>query len=140
VPPRFAAGAAAHERSWHIKTITVFTRSYRPFIMGGNVNAPVSADVEASGPFDLGQGFSGYLVVAPNGKTFVAEAESGGFVGPTIAEVKADIASCDDIAMMRTQVKENTAYGKAAQKMPAYKFWALLKCSAGGADPKPKKE
>jgi hypothetical protein len=73
----------------------IWTRAYRPFLMGGNVNAPIICDVPVSGPFDIGGGQQGYLAVSPKGHTFVAESVTGAIVGSTIKDVKTDIATAD---------------------------------------------
>lgn len=85
--------------------LTIWTRAYSPFIMGGNVNAPIKTKVEAGDKFDIGKGFEAYLVVSPKGKTHVVDAITGAFVGTTIDEVRADVAE-GDIKVMRKQIND----------------------------------
>ena len=112
-----------------LKDVDVWTAAYTPFIMGGDVNAPILTTVPAAGPFDLGRGFKGYLVTAPSGKTFVAEATTGAFVGPTIESVKKDIAKCTDIMLMKMQVSEAAELKKKARRVAPERFWTGLKAN-----------
>ncbi len=107
--------------------IRVFTKAYRPFIMGGDCHAPIAAEVEALGPHDLGKGFQGYLVTSPSGKTHVAEATTGGFVGESLDAVRQDVAGCDDVAMMQGQVAMAAEKAKSAELLPPDEFWSYFK-------------
>ena len=108
-------------------TVRVWTLEYVPFIMGGAVHQPVATEVEPQGEYDLGKGFKGYLIVAPNGKTFVAEKTTGAFVGPTVEAVRKDIADCKDIELMEKQVVEAREKVKFSRIIPTKEFWKLLK-------------
>lgn len=105
--------------------IKIWTAAYMPFILGGDVYQPLFCEVEAQGPIDLGRGYKGYLVLAPDGSTVVAESTSGGLVGPTIQEVRADIKS-GSIAVMRKQVEEAVEKGKTARPIAPEEFWTLM--------------
>ena len=109
-----------------MKKIKVWTRSYRPFILGGDVNAPVASMVEAQGPFPLGKGYKGYLIVAPNGKTWVAESTTGALVGPTLDEVRADIKAAKP-SVMKAQIEDAKIQVEKAYLVPAKEFWTKLK-------------
>lgn len=104
----------------------IWTVGYRPFIMGGNVNAPVCIETEATGPFDLGKGWKGYVVVAPSGKTFVAESITGAIVGSTIEEVRADVATAAESIMIR-QIEDAKKRAAEAEAVSADVFWRQLK-------------
>jgi len=108
--------------------IKVFTLGYFPFIMGGNVWQEICIDVEADGPYDIGKGYKGYVVTAPNGKTFVAEATSGALVGPDIKTVKEDI-SIGEQKMMDKQVAQAVEQSKKAKTLSSDEFWKMLKCN-----------
>lgn len=82
----------------------LWTRGYRPFIMGGNVNAPLGVEIEVL-PVDLGKKFKGYIAVTPKGKTMIAEATTGAIVGTSLEEVKKDIQE-GDLKTMKQQVKD----------------------------------
>src|ERR1035437_5919283 len=110
-----------------LSEIDVWTEAYTPFLMGGDVHAPLLTTVPAAGPFDLGKGFKGDLVTAPNGKTFVAEATTGAFVGPTIESVKKDVAGCNDIMMMKHKVFDAAELKKKARRVAPERFWSGLK-------------
>jgi hypothetical protein len=106
--------------------IKVYTIGYFPFIMGGNVHQPISCEVEAKGPFELGDGYKGYLVQHPNGDTYVAEESSGGFVGPNLKLVRKDIKEGDK-SIMAKQVVDAVLDSLTARIMPANEFWEMLK-------------
>lgn len=114
--------------------ILVWTVGHDPFVMGGAVNYVLKTKVEATGPHKLGKGYKGYLVTAPNGKTFVAEAETGAFVGPTLESVAKDIAAADK-AVMEQQIADakvffNDDWHQRAEATPE-EFWTKLKCLKG---------
>lgn len=105
----------------------VYTESYQPFRMGGPY-IPIAIDVEPTrGPIDIGCGYKAYVVMAPNGTTFVAEAITGAFVGPNIRQVRRDIKTGDP-AMMKQQIKEAKERMKHAETVSQDKFWAMLRC------------
>lgn len=106
--------------------LTVWTAAYSPFMMGGNVNAPIKTEVEAGDKFDIGKGFEAYLVVSPKGKTHVVEAKTGAFVGTTIDEVKADICA-GDMKVMRKQIKAAREEFKKAIPLTNDEFWGRFR-------------
>jgi hypothetical protein len=107
--------------------LRIWVPCYRPFMMGGNVRQPIATKVEAEGPFDLGKGFEGYLVVNPrSGKMHVACAISGGLVGSSIKEVRDDIAA-GELKMMKAQVAKAKAVGDEAENLTPDMFWSLWK-------------
>jgi len=108
--------------------VKVFTLGYFPFTMGGDVWQPICIEVEADGPHDLGDGYKGYVVTAPNGRTFIAEATSGAFVGPDLETVKTDI-QLGDKEMMTKQVAAAVKQSKQAKDLTPEKFWSMLKCN-----------
>ena len=105
----------------------VFTIGYFPFLMGGYPYQPISCEVEADGPHSIGKGYKGYVVTAPNGKTFVAEATSGAFVGPDLKTVREDIKLGEKKTMAK-QVADAVEQGKGAKELTPDKFWGMLKC------------
>lgn len=104
----------------------IWTTNYRPFIMGGDVNAPVMADVPVSGPFDVGKGFTAYLAVSPSGRTFVAESITGAIVGSTIKQVCADIIEGEK-SVMDKQIKDAEKLVKRAYITEPDELWKRLK-------------
>jgi len=105
----------------------VFTMDYVPFVMGGKVWQPMCCEVEADGPHDLGDGYQGFVVTAPNGTTFIAEATSGAFVGPDLKAVKKDIKTGDK-SIMAEQVASAVTEMKMAKDVEPDYFWQKLKC------------
>jgi hypothetical protein len=104
----------------------IWTNGYRPFIMGGDVNAPVFCDVPVDGPFDLGKGYEGFLAVSPSGRTFVAESITGAIVGSTVAEVRKDVTTADE-AIMKEQIAEAQKRVRRAERVSPADFWRMLK-------------
>jgi len=107
--------------------LKVFTVGYFPFTMGGNVWRPICCEVEVDGPHDIGKGYKGYVVTAPNGKTFIAEATSGAFVGPDLKTVKEDITLGEKNVMVE-QVAKAVEQSKGAKEITPDEFWGMLKC------------
>jgi hypothetical protein len=107
------------------KKIKMWTQAYRPFILGGNVHAPLACKVLASGPYDLGKGYTGYLALSPQGKSYIVESTTGGIVGNTIEEVRADIKDAH-VGVMRKQIAEALEQAKKAHVIPENEFWAYM--------------
>jgi F420-0:gamma-glutamyl ligase-like protein len=106
--------------------VKVWTMGYFPFTVGGNVWQPIKAEVEATGPHELGKGFKGYLCTSPSGRTKVAEASTGAIVGDTLIDVMKDIADCDDIEFMNKQVRDATREMKQGHDLTTEDFWNRL--------------
>ena len=106
----------------------VWTWKYEPFQlgpMGGKpCQRPVVTNVGCTGPYDLGQGFVGYLAEAPDGTTVVIEDESCGIVGSEIEEVRGDVARAT-AEEMREQIKEARGFGERAEMLTVDEFWML---------------
>ena len=107
--------------------IRIWTEAYRPFTMGGDVRRPVATEVVASGLLNLGGGYKGYVVKAPNGETRVVEATSGAIVGLTLAEVMDDIREASP-EVMRTQIANARERAKKADTVDEAEFWRLMRC------------
>lgn len=103
----------------------IWTEAYRPWIMGGDCNAPIVCDVPVDGPFDLG-GFQCFLATSPSGKTFVAEGITGAIVGPTIEAVCSDIEAADE-AIVEEQIAHAKIRVLRADTVSWKVFWRLLR-------------
>ena len=108
--------------------VKVYTLEYCPFVMGGEVWQPMATEVEADGPHDIGKGFEAYVVTAPNGKTFVAEKESGAFIGPDLKTVSGDI-KIGELKSMKKQVEDAKLQMAKAKTVTNEYFWKKLKCA-----------
>ncbi len=106
--------------------ITIWTRAYRPFIMGGDVNQPVCCDVQAEGPFRIGKGYQAYVVTKPSGAQTVAEATTGALIGPSLASVRSDMKTAK-LSVVRDQVAGAAVEGRSAVKLPAAQFWKMFR-------------
>lgn len=117
----------------------IWTLEYRPFVMGGSVWGPMCTDVPlfdekvgqpegfARGPYDIGKGRTGYVVNAPNGKTFIAEGETGALVGPDLDSVRADVKQADE-SIIREQMKIAHRQASLARHVTPEEFWRKLDC------------
>ena len=114
-------------RKYRLRTCVryVWTRVYRPFTMGGDVDRIISAKLPMLGPYDLGQGYKGYLLTSPRGETMVVEAISGGTVGPDIDSVRNDVLN-SDAQIMDKQVQSARLEGLTAEKEHPDQFWKAL--------------
>lgn len=96
---------------------------------GRPIYYPLVAKIECKGPYDLGKGQKGYLVVAPNGKTFVAEATTGAFIGKDIKSVQEDVASTTaDVCNQQVADAAKELKRKDVKTVDADEFWRRLKC------------
>lgn len=100
----------------------VWTEAYSPFIMGGDVRAPIGAEVEAGEPINLG-GVSVCVVHSPAGRTFIAEASTGAFVGTSLGMVKKDLSAADP-TVIKKQLKDAAERAKKVRWLDTDKFWA----------------
>lgn len=112
-----------HER----ETMIVWTESYRPFVMGGKTHVPIGTELtkkQLGRKCKLGKGFFGYVVSSPvTGNTHVIESTTGAFVGTNLAEVRAAIAECTDIEIMKVQIAEGLERKLKVELMKPKEFW-----------------
>ena len=109
--------------------IRVWARSYHPFTMGGDCNAPIYIKVTEYQRVDLGKGFVGYLVTSPSGYDVIVDAVSGGIVGSDLYEVRDDVSACDDIDLMKRQTEKQREIGLTANLVEEEEFWKLWEAS-----------
>lgn len=111
--------------------VTVWTLTYHPFVMGGKTWQETKAEVEAYGPYDLGQGYFGYVFSSKEGKWHVAESTTGALVGAgiTIAaalkDVRNDIGHGDP-EVMKGQVEKAKRDLESARSMETEEFLRIL--------------
>jgi hypothetical protein len=105
----------------------VWKQSYRPFLLGGNLRAPMSATLPVMGPFDLGGGYQGFLALHPeNNSTYVVESITGGIVGSSLEAVRNDIATAKT-EVMEKQIEDAKKQVAEAYTVSAVDFWRSLK-------------
>lgn len=105
--------------------LRIWTEAYRPFVMGGDVHAPVATEVEVGAPVTV-SGVDLYVVPSPlTGETHVAEGSTGALVGTSLKEVMADIAAADP-RVMADQLKEAAVRAREADAVSPKSFWKLL--------------
>ncbi len=103
----------------------IWTEAYRPF-MGGDVNAPISTEVEVGERIDVGSGFYAYEIESPSGDTYVVESETGALIGASILNVVCDIAEgCPEV--MAEQIEAAKERVKKAKSLSNKKFWSMFK-------------
>lgn len=104
----------------------VWTEAYTPFIMGGDVNAPIATEVEVGEPIHLDHGIIVYLVPSPKGEIFIAESTTGAFVGTSLEDVRQDVATANP-QEMQGQLAKAKERVKRATVMDKEKFWARFR-------------
>ncbi len=105
----------------------IWTQAYRPFMMGGNVNAPITAEVEVSdNEMYVGKGYSIRTAISPKGKLFVVDVITGRIVGNDIEQVGKDISEGDE-NVMEKQIKDILEYKKTCDSISEEEFWNLLR-------------
>jgi len=111
-----------------LETRRVYSTAYCPFAITG-VHRAVAADVECTGPYDIGHGYQGWLVNAPNGQTRVAEAETGGFIADSISAARRDVAAGDP-AEQAVIIEKGHVAAKSAKLVDTDEFWKVLHMEA----------
>lgn len=109
----------------------IWTEGYRPFIMGGDVNAPLGVEVEAGEPIDVGHGVHVHEIKFSDGRTAIAEATTGAIVGTELQTVRDDVAAADP-DFMRQQVQEAGQRVPRVQRLPESEFLQVWKAGRGG--------
>ncbi len=102
--------------------LTIWTKAYRPFIFGGDVNAPIATMVNVGDPLDAGKGIMVHCVHSPAGRLFVCEATTGAIVGGSLEDVKKDILE-GDVEVMKQQIEDAKERVKKAVHVTADEFW-----------------
>lgn len=106
------------------EALLVWTEAYTPWIMGGDVNAPIGARLKCGERIELGGGFFGYVFTSPlSGKTCVAEEQTGAIVGPTVEQVRADIEEAEP-AVMAKQIEQALKRRRSVRTLSPDAFWA----------------
>ena len=106
--------------------LKVWTEAYRPFLMGGDVHAPIATEVEVGEPVELSNGLKVYMVVSPTGNTYVAEESTGAFVGTDMKVVMGDADEADPV-VLKKQLEQAAERVKKATMLDPEKFWSMFK-------------
>ena len=104
----------------------IWTTRNNPFSLGKKIDY-VGCVLNCKGPFDLGKGYKGWVAIAPNGKKFVAEHETGAIIGNSLKQVKDDIAAGDE-EVIREQMVEALKNLQRVQIVSTDQFWSGLRC------------
>ena len=110
------------------KTMEIYTATYNPFILGGDVHQFIKTNVPVGEPKDLGKGYSAYLVTAPNGAVYVVEATTGALLGTDISQVLEDVAQ-EDPAIMENQLSKSKLDFDKAKLIQPDEFWKKLQAN-----------
>lgn len=110
-----------------VKTVRMWTKCYRPFMMGGNVNRHIATTLPIDSEVDLGRGFKGYAVLDSMGGVRYVCAVSGGLLGDDLKAIQKDIAECPKKKIMTDQIAKMAIEGKTAEEMPPAEFWKHFK-------------
>jgi hypothetical protein len=109
-----------------VKTMRVWTRAYRPFIMGGDVNRHICTDVQVQGPIELGRGYKAWVLVKPTGGCLYVEEVTKALIGDDLEMIKNDVAAAD-VQVMDKQLSDESRNGKTASYVSPDEFFRLLK-------------
>jgi hypothetical protein len=105
---------------------TIWTAAYSPFIMGGDVNAPMGTTVYVGEREDLGKGFFGHVVSSPlTGATYVVEATTGAIIGENLADVREDIEVGERDVMVKQVADAKTLVSRVRMREPD-EFWKAM--------------
>jgi len=102
----------------------VWTKAYRPFIMGGNVNADVVADIQLNGQINVG-GTGLVMIQAPNGDLIWVCATTGGLLGEDLDSIRKDLAESNALVLAQ-QMIDMKDRGEKADPVTTEEFWKLL--------------
>jgi hypothetical protein len=101
----------------------IWTRSYNPWVLGGNPHAPIGCEVSGF-EVSLGRGFRGFVTTSPKGRIIVAELETGAIVGYSVEQVKEDIQTGGSVAGMKQQIQNAKALMRDLHVVSPEKFWS----------------
>lgn len=106
----------------------IWTEAYSPFVMGGDVNAPIMTEVEVGDPVLLDHDVKVYCVTSPSGENFMAEGHTGAFVGKwdDLAEIINDVANASP-EVLEKQFDTARERVKLAREIEPLKFWGMFK-------------
>lgn len=109
------------------KTVRMWTRCYRPMMMGGNVKRHIAATLPIDSEVDLGRGFKGYAVLDCMGGVRYVCAVSGGLLGDDLKAIQDDIAACPKKKIMTDQIAKMADEGKTAEELTPAEFWEMFR-------------
>lgn len=109
-----------------MKTRTIWTMLYNPFVMGGDVNTPIATEIGYQEEKDIGKGLKAFSFYTPKGVLRIAESATGAIVGDSFESVKADIKS-SSIRIIRKQIKLAKVQASNAHKLSKEEFFKLYK-------------
>lgn len=122
----FLGNAVAHVQIEVKRRIRIWKKHYSPWIMGGDVHAPIGVDVEVSSAdeVDLGKGFKGFRVAGPDCEVIVDKA-SGGVIGRNLDEIRDDIEK-GDAKVMQAQITQAVDTIAKIRLVEPEEFWAVF--------------
>lgn len=109
--------------------LKVWTEAYRPFILGGDVNAPIMTEIECGNPIAVGKGVNVVEIISPHGTVHIAECTTGALVGTSLFDVRQDIEFASE-KIIEEQLSEGKKRVKKATIISAERFWELLNHSS----------
>lgn len=109
----------------------IWTEGYRPFIMGGDVNAPLGVEMDGGEPINIGHDIMVHEIKFSDGRTAIAEATTGAIVGTNLQTVRADVAAANP-AVMQQQVQAAGQLVPRVQRLSESEFLQVWK--AGHVD------
>lgn len=110
----------------HVIRVWTRTRIGSIWSLGGTPSIKlIAAELEVEGPYDLGKGYSGFIATSPKGETFIVERSTGGFVGGSLEEVRADVKKASREVLAK-QMEEQLKVAATATLLKPKAFWGHL--------------
>lgn len=109
----------------------IWTEGYRPWIMGGDVNAPLGVEMDGGEPINIGHDIMVHEIKFSDGRTAIAEATTGAIVGTDLQTVRDDVAATDP-AVMQQQVQAAGQRVSRVQRLSESEFLRMWKAGHGG--------
>lgn len=106
----------------------VWTMAQRPFVMGGDVNYPITTKVEVIEEKAVGKGFKAFAFKTAKGTLRIAESITGAIVGDNFKDVRKDI-SAGSKAVISRQIAEGKEILKSTSRkdLSNKKFFEIYK-------------
>lgn len=108
----------------------IWTEGYRPWIMGGDVHAPLGVEMDGGEPIAVGHDIMVHEIKFSDGRTAIAEATTGAIVGDDLQTVRDDVSAADP-AVMRQQVQAASQRVPRVQRLSEAEFLQVWKARRG---------
>lgn len=107
--------------------LLIWTEAYQPFIMGGDVNAPIATEIEIpkENIHKLSKDIDVVVICSPKGAVRIAELSTGAFVGTSLTDVTKDVENASQEVMLQ-QLEQAKKRVKKARHVTNEHFWDIV--------------